>query len=187
MRTWTLAIVASLALLATPPAFATSVLRMNLAELTEKAEVIVHARCVRKQARRSPHGEIVTDITLEVFEGVKGEVGRTFEFTVYGGVLPERGSAIAGAPTYKTGEELLVFLGPVNARGQRMVIGLAQGKYTIRRERGKTLAFRNLQGLHLVDAKTGEASEVTEPEQGVAFDELLARVKARLAEQGKGE
>jgi len=185
VRTLTLAIL-TLGLLASPPAFATSVIRMSVDEMTEKAEVIVHGRCVRKQARKAHDDAIVTDITLEVFEGLKGELGRSFEFTVYGGVLPERGSAIAGAPTYKTGEELLLFLGPVNDRGQRMVIGLAQGKYTIRRERGQTLAFRNLQGLTLVDAATGETSE-PEPEQGVPFEELLARVKARLTEEGRGE
>lgn len=186
VRTLTLAILTLGLLAAAPPASATSVIRMSVADMTDRAEVIVHGRCVRKQARMGKDDEIVTDITLEVFEAVKGELGRSFEFTVYGGVLPERGSAIAGAPTYKTGEELLVFLGPVNDRGLRMVIGLAQGKYTIRRERGQTLAFRNLQGLSLVDAKTGETSEA-EPEQGVPFEELLARVKARLAAKERGE
>jgi hypothetical protein len=168
------------------PATATSVVRLDLNQLTDKAEVILHGRCIRKQARKDRGGDIVTDLTLEVFDALKGELGRTFEFTVYGGVLPERGSAIAGAPTFKTGEELLVFLGPVNARGQRMVIGLAQGKYTIRRERGRTLAFRNLQGLRLVDAETGEEQE-PDPEQGVPFDELKARIKARLVEKAGGE
>jgi hypothetical protein len=175
-----------LLLSAQAPATATSVVRLDVDQLSDKAEVIIHGRCVRKQARKDRQGDIVTDLTLEVFDGLKGDLGRTFEFTVYGGVLPERGSAIAGAPTFKTGEELLVFLGPVNARGLRMVIGLAQGKYTIRRERGKTLAFRNLQGLRLVDSETGEEHD-PEPEQGVPFDELLARIKARLAEKARGE
>jgi len=167
-------------------AFATSVLRFETADLVERAEVIVHGRCVKKTARRGAHDDIVTEVRVEVFHMVKGGEGSPaeFEFTVYGGILDGRGSAISGAPAFERGEEVLVFLGPENDVGLRTAIGLSQGKYSVRIEDGRKVAYRNLEGLRLVDPETGEVTEAGD-EQGVPFDELMERVERHVREQGE--
>lgn len=167
-------------------AHATSVERFDLKEMTQRAEVIVHGRVTSTECRVDDRGAIVTDVKLEVTELFKTKDGedkaqvKTFTFTVYGGIVGNRGSAISGAPVFTPGEELLLFLSKQNDAGLRTAIGLAQGKYTIRLEGGRKLAYRNLEGLRLVDPGTGEVQESTQPEQGVAWDELRERVKSAL-------
>lgn len=179
LRSTSLALlVGLLVVLQAAPALATSVLRLTVDDLTDRAEVIVHGRCLSKQARQTPDG-VVTDYRFAVIEGLKGAARGELAFTAFGGVLGRRGSAIAGAPSYEVGEEVLVFLDAPNAAGWRNAIGLAQGKFSIREVDGRRLAYRNLEGLSVVDPVTGEVTE-GRSEQAVPFDELLARVKARL-------
>ena len=164
---------------------APSVERFDLQEMTQRAEVVIHGKVQKTECRLDAKGNIVTDVKLEVGELLKRKPGeaadaKSFEFAVYGGIFGGRGSAVSGAPTFNQGEEVLLFLSPVNSAGLRTCIGLSQGKYTIRLEGGKKLAYRNLEGLRIVDPKTGEVKESTGPEQGVPFDELRERVKSHL-------
>ena len=166
------------------PAHATSVLRFTTAEMAERAEVVIHGIVADTRAELAPDGAIVTRIQLTVLEQLKGEPSELFEFVVYGGVLGKRGSAISGAPTFNRGEELIVFLTVENSKGLRTAIGLAQGKYSVRLEKGKKLAFRNMQGLRLVDKETG-AEEDPGRDQGVALNELLDRIRQAVKDGSK--
>lgn len=160
---------------------ATSVERFDLAELTSRSEVVVHGRCTKTTSRTDAKGTIVTDVELEVTEPLKGAAAaKTFSFTVYGGIVGNRGSTICGAPTFAEGEEQLLFLSAENGAKLRTCIGLSQGKYTIRTEGDRKLAYRNLEGLTLVDRTTGEALEPAKPDQGVPLDELVGRIRAHV-------
>ncbi len=180
--------IATFVLLATVgTASATSVLRMETSDLAARADVIVHGVVVSHAARETQDG-IVTDVHVEVTRWIKGDdTGPVFDFTIYGGIIGERGSAISGAPTYEEGEEILVFLDRPNRLDCRMAIGLAQGKYSIRQENGRRVAYRNLEGLRLVDPETGDVEEAGN-EQGVDFARLLATIERQLqGDQGGGE
>ncbi|MEZ6186516.1 MAG: hypothetical protein R3F62_16095 [Planctomycetota bacterium] len=152
--------------------------------MAERAELVVHGVVSVTKAEKSDDGAIVTQIEVDVVEALKGTPGETFTFTVYGGILGNRGSAIAGAPTFKRGEELVVFLTAENSKGLRTAIGLAQGKFSVREEKGQKLAFRNMQGLRLVDPKTGE-EEDPKRDQGVALDQLLDRIRRAVKDGSK--
>ena len=160
-------------------ASAATVLRFDSDDLTERAAVIVHGKVTHKTARKSKAGDILTDLRIEVTELVKGARGKTFSFSVYGGVLGNRGSAISGAPTFQVGEEILLFLDKTNKQGLRTAIGLSQGKYTIRVVEGTKLAFRDLEGLQYFDPKNRDTKHA-KPEQGRDFAELLKSVKQCL-------
>ena len=197
--------VVALALVAST-ALASTVLRFSPSDLADHATLVVHGKVVGKQARRLSKNVIVTNYQIQVSEAfhgglaleaaaAKGETapdlalkGKVFAFSSYGGVTEDRGSGISGAASYTKDEEVLVFLTGENKIGCRAAVGLAQGKYTIRLVEGKRLAFRDLEGLRLMDRKSGVIEEA-KAEQGVAFDSLLAGVKRRLAEnktkQGK--
>ncbi len=180
MRRAAILLVASLAVaVVAAPALASTVLRFEVEDLVDRAVVIVHGKVVDKSARRSADGAIVTDLEVEVEEALKGFRGQTLTFTVYGGVLGTRGSAVAGAPQFEEDEEVLLFLGRMNQQGVRTTIGLSQGKYTIREVEGRRLAFRDLEGLRLMDRQSGKVEEA-KSEQGVPFDALMERVRERL-------
>jgi hypothetical protein len=166
-----------LAIMAT--AQAATVLRFDVKELTTRAVVILHAKVVSKQARKSKSGKIFTDLRLQVLDAVAGAKGSIYSFSIYGGVVGDTGSTIAGAARYDVGEEILVFLDKSNKYGLRTAIGLAQGKFTIRVVDGKKMAYRDLEDLRYYDPKTGAVVEA-KPDQARSFDELLAAVKRRL-------
>lgn len=161
------------------PADASTVLRFGTADLTDRAAVILHGKVSKLEAKDAGRGVIVTRYEINVYAAVKGIQGKTFVFTSYGGVLGSRGSAISGAPKYQLNEEVLVFLSKTNKYGWRAAIGLAQGKYTIRKVKGKKMAFRDLEGLKLLDRRTGVVKKAKK-EQGVPLDSLLKSVKDRL-------
>jgi hypothetical protein len=175
--------VLAMTLLVIAPAWATSVLRFSLEELTDRAELIIHGTCTQLQARETPDG-VVTDVTVAVTSALKGTPPATFTFTAYGGQTETRGTFVAGSPTFEQDEEVVLFLDRENDRGFRLAIGMAQGKYTVREEDGRKVASRNLAGLRFVDPKTNEVSEADdEPEPGVALDELLKTIKGHLARE----
>lgn len=166
---------------------ASTVLRFSPDDMTDRAAIILHGKVVAKRARHLAKGVIVTDYRLEVFEAYKGFKGKQFAFSAYGGVLGKRGSGISGAASYHMNEEILIFLAPINKLGCRAAVGLAQGKYTIRTVEGRKLAFRDLEGLRLMDRQSGKIEEGHDhqQEQGVAFAELVERVKQRVAANKK--
>lgn len=166
-------------------AFATTVLRFTTDELADRADVVLHGQCVAARTRDTRDG-VVTDYDVRVIESLKGGAGAAFSFTTYGGVTETRGTFIPGAPTITQDEELLLFLDAPNKAGCRLVIGMAQGKFTVKTtEDGRKLASRNLEGLSFLDPATGEAAEA-KPEQAVPLDDLLARLRARIAERAAG-
>lgn len=162
-------------------ASASTVLQFGTEDMVRRAAIVAHGKVTRLQAREAIDGTILTDLELEVSEAFKGVRGDRFVFTVYGGVLGERGSAIAGAAQFVAGEEVVVFLSAANQRGVRATIGLAQGKYTIREVEGQRLAFRDLEGLRLVDAK-GQTAAASGSDQGVPVGALLERIRAAVRE-----
>jgi hypothetical protein len=166
-------------------AWATTVLRFTTDELADRADVVLHGQCVAARTRETRDG-VVTDYDVRVIESLKGGVGAAFSFTTYGGVTEARGTFIPGAPTITQDEELLLFLDAPNKAGCRLVIGMAQGKFTVKQDEGsgRKVASRNLEGLQFLDPATGEAAEA-KPEQAVPLDDLLARIRARVAEQAE--
>jgi hypothetical protein len=165
---------------------ASTVLRFGPEDMTDRAAVILHAKVIYKQSRHLDRGVIVTDYRLEIREALKGFKGKLFSFTAYGGVVGERGSGISGASSFTKNEEILVFLTRINKLGVRACVGLAQGKYTVRVIKGKSLAFRDLEGLRYMDRKSGKLEDA-KPEQGVDFLGLIQQIKKRLAASKKAK
>lgn len=171
--------VLALAILIPAVAHATTVLRFSTAELVQRSELIVHGVCTGSQGRETRDG-VVTDYRIEVKAALKGKADGVLTFTTYGGVVAGRGTFIPGAPTIQVDEEVVLFLDAENAAKCRLPIGLSQGKYGVKAdEQGKKHAYRNLEGLRLVDRTTGSIEEAG-TEQGVPLDDLLATIKSHL-------
>ncbi len=137
------------------PARSSTVLRFGNRQLTERAEVVVHGRCVEKRAAFTADDRIYTEYRFAVDEVIKGEVGTTIHtFRQWGGVVGDRGMLIAGAASFDIGEEVVVFCdAPDDVHGLAFTIGLAQGKYTVSQDRatGERWVHRDLAGLNILD------------------------------------
>jgi hypothetical protein len=126
----TLALVLALA----PQVRATVLLPGDLGDIARGASMIVRGTVVDTRAgwvdgRR----RVETVVTLDVAETLKGSVATRVSFHVPGGVIGRYRSVTIGAPTFTTGEEVIVCLG-TKVPELPYVLGLSQGVFRVRRD-----------------------------------------------------
>lgn len=134
------------------PAFATTVARLDMEQLVQRADVIVqgHVQSVYSQwdeARRL----VFTYISIRVDEPLKGERRQLVLIRQVGGTVGTIQMSIAGVPQFKSGEMAIIFL---KRQGDStfQVVGMNQGLYEIIDD----FAVSNVFGVDLIDSKTGE-------------------------------
>jgi hypothetical protein len=180
----------ALVLLTANAASSTTVVRMTNQDLAEKADVVVHGKCVAKESRLSDDGSYVyTEYTIDVAEQLKGDdaAPRAFTFRSIGGVVNGRGTAIAGAAAYQQGEEVVTFLDKENAKTRcRFAVGMAQGKFSVVEDATRTrYVERDLKGLQVLDEKTGSAEEPgADPRQ--KFEPFMSEIRGYCKNKKSG-
>ena len=110
---------------------ATVILPIEFRELVLTAPVIVHGQVVDVRAewvdgRRS----VETFVTVAVSEYLKGDLGERMTFRVPGGQLGRYRTVFVGAPEFREGDEVVLFLkhsGP----SFPYIIGLSQGAFRV--------------------------------------------------------
>jgi hypothetical protein len=110
---------------------ATVILPIEFRELVATAPVIVHGQVVDVRAewadgRRS----VETFVTVAVTEYLKGDLGEQMIFRVPGGQLGRYRTIFVGAPEFREGDEVVLFLkhsGP----SYPYIIGLSQGAFRV--------------------------------------------------------
>lgn len=124
------------------PSSASVVVPASLEELSKSAIAIVHGEVSRVESRWAESGRrrIETFVAIEVRQYLKGDLGRTVVIRVPGGRMGRYQSVMAGAPSFREGDEVVVFLG---ARGPSypFVLGLGQGVYRVARSAAAGVAL----------------------------------------------
>jgi len=178
---------AALALLTTSLASATTVEKMSLRDLAKKSDAIVLARVEDETARYDSNKEIYTYVTLRVLEPVKGpKADAVITIRQLGGSVGDVASIVPGTPSFKKGEEVVVFLTKNDTAGYPWVMGLQQGKYTVTSdEKGQKSVRNELDGLVLLapDGKTTEGG----PSRAQPLQSFLDGLRTQLDEAGKVE
>jgi hypothetical protein len=112
-------------------AHATVLLPIEFRELVATSTAIVHAhvtdvRSAYVDGRRS----IETFVTVTADEYYKGDLGEQVTFIVPGGEIGRYRTVFVGAPQYRTGDEVVLFLKSASGRIP-YVVGLNQGTYRV--------------------------------------------------------
>jgi hypothetical protein len=108
-------------------ATATTLQPLDMAELSEAAQVVVHGQVVEQACRWSRDGQrIETVVTVEVMTRIRGEAGRETSFAVPGGRIGHEVGQVDGTPRFAVGEEVVVFL-DVRGPDPPQLVGLGQG------------------------------------------------------------
>lgn len=115
-------------------AVATTVRSASLGEIVGAADRIVIATVASVTEGADEHGIPSTYVTLEVSEHLKGSAADRFTIKQIGGTASIR---IAGMPTYRPGEEVVLFLHKDSSAGFTSPVGLSQGRYRIVRHGSK--------------------------------------------------
>ncbi len=110
---------------------ATVVLPLDLRQLTGKATAIARGRVVAltSQWATDRHG-IDTMVTIQVAAYLKGDLGPLVTFRVPGGKIGRFRYVTVGAPVFREGEEVVLFLGAAGPSIPR-VVGFNQGVFRV--------------------------------------------------------
>jgi hypothetical protein len=163
-----------LALALPRPLAASVVIPATLDELAGEADLIVHARVARVDARQAA-GTLRVErvVTLAVVRALKGSPGETVQLVLPGGTYGRYRTVVPGVPEVAEGEEAVLFLRP-SPTGVTHLVGFSQGVMRVR-----------------IDPSTGQrmvaapvVSEVVGPVVRGATDrgpQPLATIEARIA------
>jgi hypothetical protein len=130
-------------LLAAAPATATSVVQFSFDSLCETSVRIVHVACVSSEPVEAEDG-VRTRTRFRVLEGLKGDAGAEIEIALPGGKIGDRHVGIAGMPSFRAGEETVLFLSGPDGTGSPWPVGLGQGCYhvTVDETSGRSVHLR---------------------------------------------
>lgn len=193
---WAATAFAGIVLLGAGLAGATTVQKFTVRDLAKLSDSIVLARVEDETARMDEgNKEIYTYVTLRVIEGVKGskrnenaknpKSGDEFiTIRQLGGTYGKYISVVPGMPSFRKGEEVVVFLSQKDRAGYPWVMGLQQGKYTVTTNEDGFKQVRNdMDGLTVVEQnglKTEVKGSTTQP-----LASFLDGIKTQLDVEGK--
>jgi len=166
-------------LVAAGQARATSMVYQDLSALTQSSDAVVHGTVKKTESRWSgDHQRIITEVSIDVSEFVKGRGAKTVVVVQPGGEVGGIGQKISGLASFAEGEEVVLFLERSGAEKYR-VAGMAQGKYRVERSSDKTAAFavpESTGDAMVVDPQTSEPVQIDRQPMDLAA--LKAKVKA---------
>jgi hypothetical protein len=156
-------------LLAVAPAsslLATSYVVVADAPLADEAELILTAEIAGKKVS-SETGKVMTHYTVFVEDLIKGEINGTgLEVRVLGGLDESTGHflKIWGAPSFRSGETVLLFLGE-NDDGSYHVMHMLLGAFHRMKAGGKSFWIRSIEDEHIAGTGPGAFSAPIETER----------------------
>ena len=116
--------------LAAIDAVASSVIPLDLDQITAGAQHIVHVRCTKNEVQADATIGVVTVTTFVVLDRVKGRGTSTFTVRQVGGEL---NGVVADyhVPKFAVGSEYVLFMPPASKLGLASPVGLSQGAFAV--------------------------------------------------------
>ena len=154
------------------PVFATTVVKLNLEQLVQRADLIVQGQVQSVYYQWDDERHLVfTYVSIRVDEPLKGERRQWILIRQVGGIAGTIQMSVAGVPQFKNGETAIVFLKRQDD-STFQVVGMNQGLYEIVDD----FAVSNLAGVDLFDSKTGE---ITKPLAGgrAPLEQLKTKIR----------
>jgi len=144
------------AFLATASLLASQVRLVDLEQMTQRAARIFSGRCTGTSVEFDESlGREITVATFEVRRAVKGVTGGTVTLRMLAGAAAD---APSGVPTYRTGEDVVLFLYGESAQGLSSPVGLGQGRFRVLTDKqGRRLALNDFGNRNLLTGLRPEA------------------------------
>jgi len=162
-------------------AVATTMLRLDVPELAQSSDTVVHGTVRRVESRWSgDRRRIITDVEIQVTESLKGQPGSTVLLIQPGGTVGDIGQVVHGSASFTPGEEVVVFLERRGASAFRLS-GMSQGKYQVRRAADSQTVLavpEDTQQVLLLDPDTRQAT--TSTRKTLTLQELKAAIRTAL-------
>jgi hypothetical protein len=152
-------------------------IELSNSQLTTSSEIIVIGRATSVQSRWIDR-TLVTAVTVQITESIKGVIGETVEVLLPGGIDATRRIPVAmtyaGAPTVRPGEDVFLFLLYADDVGGYIVNGFAQGKFSVMTDAtGVRRVHRELRGSQLIEGAGIARGTVTMTALSAFREEIL--------------
>ena len=170
-------LVLTLLMLSLGTAEAGTVRAMNLAQMTDRADMIFTGRVMGKRAEwNAERTRIYTYVTFEVETYLKGgNDARVATVRLLGGQVGRYLAYLPGTPRFGIGEEVLLFCAGQKARVPS-VLGLSLGKFTIARNAdGERILKRDISTLMLANYST-KSRKPGDPVRRYRLSDVAARI-----------
>ena len=134
---------------------ATTLLRLDLDDLTGESSAVVYGKVIASRVEWNQSRTLIfTVYTVAPTEYLKGRLGPIFELYEPGGTLDGLQMSVAGVPAFSVGQEAILFVW-TDPHGQHQVSGFEQGAFPVRADPQT--------GLKIVDrvARLGSARVVS--------------------------
>ena len=171
-------ILALLLLLPAPKASASTVVAMNLEQMSDRAQTIFLGRVTGMRADwNAERTRIYTYVTLDVSRYLKGGGDSQVEtIRVFGGQVGPYLASVPGSPRFEIGEEVLLFCAGGGARVPT-VLGLSLGKFTIATDAsGEKIVKRDISSLMLANHRT-DTRKPGDPVTRYRLSEVESRIR----------
>ncbi len=163
------AVIVAAILMAGVNAEATSVKKMNVADLVALGDQIVIGRVTAMSDGFDASGLPYTDVTVAVSQKIKGNARGYYTFRQFGLMAPRDlghggvylGVSPDGFPKFKIDEDVMLFLFKKTALGFQSSVGLFQGKFTITDDK----VANAIDNLGLFDNINIDSAQLTQAEQ----------------------
>lgn len=157
-------------------ASATTMLPMSIEELTDRSSLIIKGTVASIDAYKNEEtGVINSKVSIIPEEVLKGQLPSNAQVVVivWGGTVGDLTMYVPGAPEFNEGERVLLFLNDFN--GEKHVVGLAQGKFSIVETEEGVKAVRDIGDIYFV---TKEGKEI-DLRNSYYLNELINIIKGR--------
>jgi hypothetical protein len=117
---------------------------VNLTQISDRAAVIVHGNIIRARVEPHPDFRHLTTVlvTVRVRDSWKGHLASSYTFRQFVWDIRDRQN-LAG---YRKGDEVVLFMNPVNQYGLTSPVALEQGRFRVTREPDGTSRVTNGRG-----------------------------------------
>lgn len=155
---------------------------MSLDQMADESQTVVHGRVVASRAEwNSTHTSIVTVYTVKPDRYLKGDLGATFELTQLGGQVRNLAMQVPGAPHFRVGEEVVLFVWTDSVERRHQAIGFEQGVFRVRTDPGGGRSVNRRVPVARTGAFVGSdvAAQGAEPSRELSG--FLAQVSAAIS------
>jgi len=169
---------------------ATTVVSLTVEKMAQEADAIVRGVVTKRTSNwNKARNRIYTVTALQVGDVLKGTVKSTDTLNIrqIGGEVDGIGQMIVGNAKFSVGEEVLVFLEKHPTDAVYVVMGMAQGKYSIDRNTTPPSVRRSMGQLNRVSVpKPGNVVQLKSPPMATtlpSLNVLLGRIRSALVPQ----
>ena len=162
---------------------ATTVVPPTFEQLVDQAQEIFQGTVTDVKSQWIGEGDnrhIVSYITFQVKDALKGKPGRTFTMRAFGGTVDGESMEIGDAPKFAVGDEDIVF---IENNGSQVVplVGMMYGRFHVRKDQtGKAMVTTN-EGRPLRNvARLGREDASSGAEAALSAESFKAAIHTRL-------